>query len=354
MRYMRCIFYELGAQERKQMITTRELARLAGVSQSTVSRSLSDSHEISAETKERIRNLAKEHGYIVRKSKKKIYATSERKVIAVLISEKDEMDAYLVELYNIIVSCVTKENYFPMLLSGSDESILEKVHDFTRAGLVEGYIVIKRMFDPQVERYLADLKIPHVYLHYFERYSLETIDVIDSDQYLGGYLATQHLIGLGHKKILTLTSKGRAFGDRTSGYREAMREADLNVTDDDVVFIPRTIDGGYEYIMEHAGIEKQYTAVFVQNDTSALGCISALGDRGVKVPEEISVIGYDGIEHGRICRPKLTTVDQMQNKLCTLTVERLLHRIDRKKDNAIHMIVQPSLLIRESTGRAPE
>lgn len=332
------------------MITTRELVALAGVSQSTVSRALRDRPEISPEVRERIRNLAKQHGYIVRSGRHRTTATAERRTIAILTSGIVEMDAYLIALCNAISQFITQENYFPLLLIYKDEFLLSRTAELISTKQIDGFIIIKREFDEEVHRYLAKLNIPQVYIHYFSRYSLNVIDLIDTDQYLGGYLATRHLLERGHRNILTLTSKGREFEDRTSGYFAAMRDAGLQANNDNVVCISCSYDDGYNFVMQNKDLIDRNTALFVQNDPGAIGCINALMDCGIHVPNDFSVIGFDGIEAGRYCRPQLTTVIQPFEDLASAALNRLLQRIGGASDKVIRTFIQPTIVERSSTA----
>ncbi len=336
------------------MITTRKLAELAGVSQATVSRCLNDSHEVSQETKERVRNLAKEHGYIIRRRRKNTVATAQRKEIAIIVSEISEMDAYLRALYNTLFNLVIQENYFPMLLFCTEESMLHRIDELTETGIIDGYIIITRAFNEEADKKFRKLLIPRVYVHYFSRYSLESINMVDTDQFLGGFLATKHLIQLGHRHIAAFTSVGREFEDRTSGYFAALREAGLPTDNKNVFTIPRSYDGGYRMIMDNQKIIHHYTGIFVQNDPSAIGCINALHDLGVQIPEQISVIGYDGIEEGKFCRPELTTIEQPLQRIAEVVMDFLLQAINRPGDSAMRTFIQPNVILRKSTGPAPQ
>ncbi|SDE56613.1 transcriptional regulator, LacI family [Priestia aryabhattai B8W22] len=332
------------------MITTRDLATLAGVSQSTVSRALRDRPEISLETRERIRNLAKQYGYIVRSGRHRTTATAERRTIAILTSDIVEMDAYLIALCNAISQFITQENYFPLLLIYKDEFLLSRTTELISTKQIDGFIIIKREFEEEVHRYLTELNIPQVYIHYFNRYALNAINLIDTDQYLGGYLATRHLLERGHRNILTLTSEGREFDDRTSGYFAAMRDAGLQANNDNVVCISRSYDDGYNFVMQNKDLIDRNTALFVQNDPGAIGCINALMDCSIHVPNDFSVIGFDGIEAGRYCRPQLTTVIQPFEDLARAALNHLLQRIGGTNDKAIRTFIQPTIVERYSTA----
>lgn len=331
------------------MITTRELAELAGVSQSTVSRSLNDSHQISAETKERIRNLAKEYGY---KKLKPGHAPYVNKAIAVATTEYDETDDYLLSLYNVLFTEVKNRNYFPVIITCSEDELLDRIKGLTSTGIVEGYIIIKRLFNTDIEEYLNYLKIPHVYVQYFNDLLLETIDLIDTNQFMCGYLAGKHLLEFEHRKFITLTSEGHEFDDRTSGFFQALSEYDLNEKDVLIHKVDRKLEYGYDFVRSNLDLFDKYTAIFAQCDPMAIGCLNALNDCKIKVPKEVSVIGIDGIRWGTYCRPTLTSVSQEYEVVASEAVDHLVDKIKNRREQTLRILVPPKLIVRNSTGPA--
>lgn len=340
------------------MITTNELARLAGVSQSTVSRSLNDSPEISRETREMIRNLARQNGYIIKKHKRKTIATANRKAIAVIIAGREYTNHYHQALFIPIFDRIEEENYFAIHINAHREVDTRRVEDLISIGMLSGVIIINRHFNPVVSDYLYRLGTPHIYLHYFGKDSLEAFDVVDTDNYYGGYIATKHLLDLGHRRIKVISSLDEydchPFADRTTGFMSAMWEAGLTVGED-IAHIDYNYTAAYSYVASNlAQIRKNYTAIFAHNDAMGVGCVNALQDNGLRVPEDISVVGYDGIGEGEFCRPALTSVYQPVEELAAATVARLLTLIEAtEKTRAMRTFIQPSLLLRDSTGAPP-
>lgn len=331
------------------MITTKELAKLAGVSQSTVSKSLNDSYEISPETKARIRKLAKENGYIIKKKKSGTIATSERRNIAVIMGNFQLIDTYLRLLYNALIEQIVQENYFPMLIFCDRTNMLDRIKELYSSEMVDGYIILNRLYSQDVERYLAEKLAPHIYLHYYDRYCTDAISIVDTDNNLGGYLAGQHLISLGHTKIATLACDGDEYTERTTGFLSALKSQNLDRAH--AVFkVGRGYKAGYEFATSHKDLLAGYTAIFAQTEPTAIGLINALTDMGIKVPDDISVIGYDGCEIGHYCRPELTTLLQPVDQLSSIAVNTLLQSMALKGDALIKTQVQPQLIVRSSTG----
>lgn len=339
------------------MISTRKLAELAGVSQSTVSRSLNDRPEISPDTKERIRALARENGYVVRKKAKKTVCSPKRKAIGVLMMRNMFFaDLFINQLVCILNSIIEEENYYAMpLLDFCGYAGVEKLRDLLSLGLIEGFIIINREYDAVIDQYFNEIGIPHVYLIYHLRQSTKQANVIDTDNFTGGYLATRHLIDLGHRRIATLTATLDEFVDRTNGYREALREANIPF-DADLVF---GFDGepdyetSYRIIEDHLDVFRDATALFAQYDVGAISSMGALADYGYRIPEDISVIGLDGLDIGAMYRPQLTSVRQPFQDLARQAIDRLLQIINLPSSHIVQgkMYLRPELVQRHSTAR---
>ncbi|MCC8167057.1 MAG: LacI family transcriptional regulator [Planctomycetes bacterium] len=344
------------------MITTRELAALAGVSQSTVSRCLANNPAISLETRERVCELARQNGYRIKRGPGN-RDPRDRKAIAVLMTGARYTNPYLENVFTHVYNRIEEARYMAIHVNDKDETLdYHRVEELVDTGIIAGFIIINLHFNPHVHEYLERLGIPHVYLHYFGKESLEALDIIDTDNYLGGHIATQHLLSLGHTRIKVLTSSAwsdkldsHTFRDRTAGFRAAMDAASLPIDRDDVTIISaHNYEEAYRYVRDNLDHVRGYDAIFTHNDTMAIGCINALQDNGVAVPRDISVIGYDGIEAGDFCRPALTTIYQPVAELAAATLRRLITIIQSPDQTAVRSFIQPRLLLRNSTSQRGE
>lgn len=337
-------------------MTTRELARIAGVSQSTVSRSLSDKPGISRETAERIRNLAKQHGYIIHNGRRKQTAAKEKRAIAILSTDNGNDDMYLNSLFNHLFNNISAENYLSFFETDKPgRLVLDCVKDLLETGMMDGFLIIRRAYDAELESYLNRLHVPHVYIHYFSIHSLEHVNIVDGDHYIGAYTATRHLIELNHKKIFTITSPGREFNDRSNGFLAAMHDHGLPVDPKrDIIQCNHTYESAYTLARQELERMRGYTALFAQTDEMAIGCMNGLQDGGLRLPQQMSVVGFDGIEPGRYCRPALTTVRLRCEEVARASVERIIRLIDGAKssqdnsDQNVRSFIQPSLVRRDS------
>lgn len=175
-----------------------------------------------------------------------------------------------------------------------------------------------------------------------------------ADHYKGGYLATQYLINMGHKQIITFTHKiynkeYSEFEERTKGFVKAMEENNLKISEKEIIRDEISFEYGREKIKEIVKKKKKFTAVYAQTDLLALGIIRGLRELNIKVPEEVSVIGYDNIEFGKFSEPELTTINQPTAKLAEEAVKLLTEKFDKKYNEVERkIIVEPNLVLRNS------
>lgn len=339
------------------MITTQELAVLAGVSQSTVSRSLNNSPHISEETRNRIQSLAKEHGYIVKKRQPHSKENGKKGGIGIVLNAnafRRSLDLYLQYLLSEIIKQVEDKGYYSIVLTDNmEDKAVERVESVIKTKVLCGVVIINTDYNGRLEEQLNHYDIPHVYTQYFSRPLQKSMNIIDVDHFTGGVLATRHLISLGHRKIGTFTSYGSDFEDRTSGYKAALQNNGIAFDAKRVVHSRPGYVYGYEAIRDNWEALSDCTAFFAQTDLMGIGILSYLIDSGHRVPEEYSVIGFDGINEGQYCRPQLSTVFQPIAEIASLSIQRLVSLIDREDSKATHSFVQPILQIRDSTAALP-
>jgi LacI family transcriptional regulator len=177
-------------------------------------------------------------------------------------------------------------------------------------------------------------------------------DLVQIDHEEGGYLATKYLIDLGHKTIGCITgpSNTTASSDRLAGYRRALAEATLPYRQRWVAQSDFSSEGGYQAaarLLQRPGL----TAVFASNDLMGIGLLRYAAEKGVRVPQELSVIGFDGIELGRYVHPALTTIGQSIRQLGELAANTLIQCIGRRgKGPYRQLVLPPEIIVRESSA----
>lgn len=336
------------------MITTQELARLAGVSQSTVSRSLQNSSRISLETRIKVQELAAQHGYTIKKRAGISNISGNNGGIAIILGADkmhSPLDLYLEYLSNEVIRQIEKQNYYCVISSydASDHSF-NYIQSIIETADIKGIVIINGNYHPALEDYLSHLNIPHIYTQYFSRPMKKSLNIIDVDHFTGGFIATNHLLALGHQRIGTFTSAGSDFKERTEGYCTALVNNNLECNPDWIIQTGLTYDDGYQNMQSSWNQLCDCTAFFAQTDILGIAIINYLTDHGYKVPQQYSVIGFDGIPEGNYCRPRLTTVIQPVLKIAERSIEHLTYLIKQKSTSAAHLFVQPELYLRNSTS----
>jgi LacI family transcriptional regulator len=337
--------------------TLEDVARLAGVSRSTVSRVINDHPNVRQETKERVWQAVRESGYqpnVVARS----LVTNRTQIIGVVISES--------------VTTLFTDPFFPLLLRGATEacnahqyqlmlSLLttradeeEMYQRVMRNGYLDGVIVASTSLDdPLIASLLRD-RVPFITVG---RYPDERVHYVDADNVGGARMAVEHLIRLGHRRIATITGRlDMAAGqDRLEGYRQTLQAHRISVEDELIV------EGDFTEGSGTMGMQRLLpaspSAVFVASDTMAVGAVKALRQAGRRIPEDIALVGFDDIPLASAIEPGLTTVRQPIERSGSMAVEVLLSILQDSSESRekapIHRIVLPTeLVIRDSCGSA--
>ncbi len=340
------------------MVTIKDIAKIAGVSHSTVSRSLNDSSEISEKTKERIKKIAEELGFEFNNNARSL-STKKTGTIGIIFDKGFDQ-----ENASLFFSKLLKELRYSLERASFDAIIDFRANPFTgknnikkliNGNKIDGFIIVDEYIEEEDLKFIKEKKVPTVFVHnrpaYQKKYKL---DYVMTDHYKGGYLATQYLINKGHKEIITFTHKiynkeYSEFEERTKGFVKAMEENNLKISEKEIIRDEISFEYGREKIKELIKKKKKFTAVYAQTDLLALGIIRGLRELNIKVPEEVSVIGYDNIEFGKFSEPELTTINQPTAKLAEEAVKLLTEKFD-KKYNEIErkIIIEPNLVLRNS------
>ena len=202
---------------------------------------------------------------------------------------------------------------------------------------------------------MEDSKVPYVFLHH--NHSLPKSiksDIFYTDNFLGGYLAVEHLIKIGHKNIMTITShaNSKEFNERTRGYFEALKAYGLQENKEYIFYGYSDINSGYNIVSENLEFIKtnNITAIFAQTDLMAIGCMEAFKEYGISVPDDISIVGFDDLDFIMSFKPNLTTIHQPREELAVLSCERLIQLINSTgSEKKVDIMLKPKLIVRDST-----
>lgn len=332
------------------MPTLKDIAEKVGVNKSTVSRALSDSGKIARKTREEILRVANELGYIPNETAK-ILAGKRSKTIGIILPELD------CNYYAGLVGAIEfklKEKGYSLIIGQTGfkhENEFHYLELFVRKNL-DGIIISihdRKKFAQEFAKARKILKIPIVIIEYF--LDLPDYDTIEIDNMYGVDIAVDHLYKLGHRRI-GFISEHLSMVTRYPAFIKAMKKHNLPVDQNIVKYGSERLElGGYLRMKEMLKEKEIPTAVFVSYDTMAQGALSAIAEEGMRVPEDISIVGFDNIRESAYFSPPLTTVAPPVLEMSERAVETLLRKIENEDVSiAQHLSLKPKLIIRKSAG----
>ena len=326
-----------------------DVALKAGVSKSTVSRVLNDSAKISEKTRVRVLNAAGELHYepnIIARS------LSKNKTFTIGVILEDILNPFFSAVAKGIETALKVSGY-SMILTSSDFDHENEIK-LTRMLIqykVDGILLTPVNHDGETVSLLKERGIPFFIMN--SRSKDNEVSWIDSDNYQGGLMATRHLIELGHSRFLCLRHMA-IDGSRLrfEGFKAAVAEAGLKLSDQIILGDAHSRRDGYELIcrfIDENGRGLIPSAVIAVNDTVAIGVIEALLNRGLQIPEHVSVIGYDDINISGLIRVPLTTIHQPKFRMGEIAASQLVDKIERgERGVARQFLIQPKLVERNS------
>jgi LacI family transcriptional regulator len=306
-------------------ITLKSIAKAAGVDISTVSRALAGNYGVNDATRKKVLAIAEEVGYRPNLMARSL-VTGRSQTIGLLIS--DIRNPFFAELARGAEDAAHAAGHDLILCNSDIDS--RKQWNYVRSlreKCVTGIIMnsVSSLSQAQHDD-MAESGIPIVLLNPPPR-PIHTCSTVTADNLAGGELAASYLIGLGHRSIAHLTG-GRDHGNfslRLEGFERAARSSAADVK---TVILEgdHTYNGGYQLTWKLLSQAPGVTAIFAANDIMAFGVLRALAERGVSVPDDISVLGFDNVELAGVVHPRLTTINQPKWELGRVAVEMLLRQ----------------------------
>lgn len=332
-------------------MTIKEIAQLAGVSTMTVSNVINKKYsKVSKKTVDKVNEVIEEYHYIPNLTARTLSAQSS-KIVALLVPmvEYDTKgnffaDPYTSQLVGILETQIRARGYFAMIRSVTN---VKETCKFLNSWKIDGAIFILPNFDNQIDELMKKNKIPMVFIDSLHEND-ETLSINIPD-YKGSYLATKYLINKGHKEIAFVSMhKGNPLLTlRYNGYVDALRENNIEVKEENIIEQPISFEGGIEAGKIIAD-RKNISAVITTADVVAIGIVYGSRLSGLRVPEDLSVIGYDNLTISRYSNPKITTIDQHITEKGEQAVELLFDRIDNINKLPNKILVDVELVERQS------
>lgn len=320
-----------------------DVATLANVSKSLVSLALMGSPKVGEDSRAKILKAAETLGYR-KNAAARTLAAKRSKTIGVLVL--DLHNPVFAEILDGVQIEMRKNGFTTMLVSGGEDPVFEQSDIETLLQFqIEGLILISHRLAPERLAAIA-AEVPTVVVTRSD-IQLPAMDTVSNDDVAGTALAVDYLVQLGHSKIVCLSGgENPPSNSRVQGYLQAMERNNLS---ESARVVPGGLSDATGYAAATKALKLSPTALVVANDFAAMGAIAAIQEAGLRVPEDISVIGYDGISIGGLKNVNLTTVSQPLAELGTLAATRLVERINDPKEPAKQITVSAQLLVRGTT-----
>lgn len=330
-------------------MTIRDVAKFADVSITTVSHVINNTRFVSEDLKERVMQAMNELGYKPNMLARGLRSGRTRTIGLVV---PDMANLFFAEISRAIEDIVFNKGYSLIICNSDDNPEKQKAYfGVLLAKQVEGIIFISTGSSQDYIEQLENSGIPIVLAD--REVPTQLADVVLIDNEYGGYLATNHLISLGHKRIACIAgpSELTPSADRVNGYRRALCEADLPVYPEYIVNGDFHFKLGEAAMLHLLDLNPRPDAVFVSNDMMAFGCIRAIHSRNLVLPNDISIVGFDDILLAKASSPALTTIAQPTQKMAEKITELLFLRLESHPSNTKRkrVILKPELVIRDST-----
>ena len=333
-------------------VTIRDVAALAGVAPSTVSRTCKDHRSISEETKAKVRRAMDQLGYeYIAPTDVRHYQNS--KTIGIILppsSRQAYENPFYLEAIRGIGQFCNGHKYTSTVITGqSNEEILDAIQTTVSESYVDGFIVLYSKEDDKIVDYLYSEGFTYVLIGKAKQFTNETI-YIDNDNIMAGKQATEYLISLGHQKIAYLGSESIMIfsSDRKAGYHMALMQNDLPIEKSYCIEVDDVFMDECKPLWELLRSENRPTAMVVSDDILAVSLERVCNQCGISIPEDLSIISFNDSLFAKLTSPQLTSIDVNSFQLGIEAASQLINHIENPNLLATKIIVPHRIIERDS------
>lgn len=333
--------------------TLKDIAKIAGVSESTASRALNNNSLVSKKTTAKIKKIAEEQNFQFNINARNL-ANKKTKRIGIIFPDeyyKFNMRDFFSDLQKYLKKYVEEKGYEGVTYTPSRGRMSKSnLNKLINGKEVDGLLIACRDIPLEDIETIRKNKIPYSLVYYKPNKHWGDRKFFTNDNVDSGYLATKYLAENGCKKIATITSsdkKQKNYSERTRGYIRAIRDNKLKIEKEYVMKVEMNFKSGEELAAKNFELFRKVDGVFCQQDKVALGLMKGLKEKGLMVPEDISIIGHDNMEILEYFDPKLTTVQQPMENICKNSVTSLFNEIDGV-EKSIRKVFKSSIVERET------
>jgi LacI family transcriptional regulator len=332
--------------------TIKDIAREAGVSIATVSRTMNGEDGVGRETRERIQAIARRLNYFPNLSARSLVAQKPH-ALGIVIPRTSEFafsNPYYAEILKGIGEKTNESGQYLVLSFLREEDYARMYHSCLAAGII---VLANRIEDPGVN-HARKSRIPMVLIPGDPL--KPDVPSVDGDNYDGVRQAIHHLAQLGHRDIALFRGpmNSKYSIERRDAFQRAMKRHSLPFREDWVIEYDFTQEGGFLEMKKLLALENRPTALLLMNDFSALGVLRAAKESGVRVPEEISLIGFGDVPSASMTDPPLTTLREPFQTMGYRAADMLLKMIQGRRFSPKHIVLPVELVIRKSTAPPAE
>jgi len=339
---------------KRRRVTSQDVADAAGVSRTTVSLVLNNVEgiQISTATRRRVLQAAQQLGYVPDAAARALASRRAQIVGLVLTREPHQVssDAFLTQILDGLIEFVHQQDLRLLIDIVEPEHQQEAYLQLVRAKHIDGVIFSGPRFDDQAIRALEEDGFPTVLMGQLPGTNLCFVDV---DNHQAAVMAVEHLLALGHQRIACLTNAAPTYtaaAQRLSGYQEALEKAGLPLDEALIRYGDFSPASGYRQ-MKHlleSGVE--FSAAFIASDEVAVGAKAALRENGLRIPEDIALVGFDDLPLARFLDPPLTTVRLPATELAHEASKLLFQLLNGIQPRRRQIILGTQLVVRQSCG----
>ncbi len=331
------------------MITIKEIAKLANVSQATVSKALNDRPDVSPETRQKIIDLAQKHDFVPNAFGKGLKSRATENIGVIFCREVQPLSGnpFYSRVLEGIEAEVALQNY-NLVLQLIPEHQQDKLPKMVRQRQVDGLVLVGIFQDEFIKNILSN-GIPCIMVD--PKFMIENCCQILIDNEQGAFAATQYLIQKGHQRIGYISGdlERLSFKQRFNGYKKALTYNNIAV--DNALIQTGGLEKGYQHLKNLLALENRPTAIFAANDINAIHGYKAIQELNLKIPDDISIIGFDDIDLAKYASPALTTVRVYKEELGSIAIRTLFQMIRHEIKAPVTTIVPTKIVERESVRK---
>ena len=330
-----------------------DIAKIMNVSTVTVSKALSDQKGVSEEMREKIKHLADEMGY-KSPSAAKMMSAKKSYNIGVVLSERflDQYESFYWQMYQAVATKAVSKECFPMLeVLGIDTEQSLELPKLLKEHKVEGLIILGLLKEDYLNMLVQNVDVPFICLDFYDKH--QECDAVVTDNFYGMYRLTNYLFEMGHQDIAYVGTLlyTESITDRYFGYAKAMLEHGRQIRPDWIIDDRNMDNGQRDDDFEFALPEKMPTAFVCNCDLTAGILINALQKKGYRVPEDISVAGFDNYIHPGICKVGITTYEVDIKEMARKTINNLIKKMNHESYKQGISIVEGHMVIKDSVAK---